>query len=252
MKRLLFVLPFTFMLTLVSACGRLLPSNATSTYPPPITTEPLPPSETPRPTVSLPTAPPATATPAVTPTPFAGMAAEVMVDNLFLRAGPGFLHEAYWTYPEGERVEAWGRAPGWSWVYVKTNNDLQGWMKLELLTLEGDFYALPETIPEGFVIVRGHVYTPDGSPASHITLTLSPAGGEAADEDAATTDIEGRFYFFLPEGSSGEWTLAAGAYGCESSAVDANCSLMGAFPPAQQVDVRESAEVWYNLQLLRP
>ena len=250
MKRLLFVFPFTFMLALVSACGRLLPSTATSAYLPPVATEPMPSTETPRLTVSLPMAPPATSTNAVTPTPFAGMGAKVTVDNLFLRAGPGFLHEAYWTYPEGERVEAWGRAPGWSWVYVKTNNNLQGWMKLELLQLEGDFYALPETIPDGFVIVRGHVYAVDGSPASHITLTLTPAGGEAADEDAATTDSEGRFYFFLPQGSSGEWTLAAGAYGCESSAVDANCSLVGTFPPAQQVDVRESAEVWYNLELL--
>ena len=246
MKRHLNIILPVILLLLVSACNRQEPITPTSIYPPLITTEPMPPSETPRPTVSLPTAPP---TAAVTATPFGGMRAEVMVDDLFLRAGPGFLHEAYWTYPAGTIVEAWGRAPGWSWVYVTTDNNLQGWMKLELLTLSGDFYDLPETIPDGFVIVKGHVYAADGSPASHITLTLIPPGGDVADEDAATTDNEGRFYFFLPEGASGLWTLEANAYGCESSAVDANCSLVGTFPPAQELDVRESAEVWHNVQI---
>ena len=253
MKRYISILVFVVILSLSTGCGIVRPQPATSTYPPPITTEPLPPTETARPTASLPTAPPALPpTPAITATPFGGMRVEVTVDNLFLRSGPGFLLPALEMYDTGEIVEAWGRASGWSWVYVKTGDDLYGWMKLELVKLDGDFYDLPETIPDGFVTVKGHVYTPDGSPASHITLSLTPPGGEAADEDAATTDNEGRFYFFLPEDSSGEWTLAAGAYGCESSAVDANCSLVGAFPPAFQVNVRESAEVWHNLQLVRP
>ena len=246
MKRIMIILPLIVMLSLTAGCGILSPAAPTSTYPPPITTEPMPPSETPRPTVSLPTAPP---TAAITPTPFAGMEVDVMVDNLFLRSGPGFLHPALEMYDTGDTVEAWGRAPGWSWVYVKTADDLHGWMKLELLTLVGDFYDLPEVIPDGFVIVKGHVYTPDGSPASHITLTLTPPGGEPADEDAATTDALGQFYFFLPEDASGTWTLAANAYGCDGSAVDANCSLIGSFPPAQQIDVRASAEVWHNLQI---
>lgn len=251
MKRILIALTLTTTLVLTAGCGRLAPTTVTSTYPAPITTEPLPPTATLRPTVSLPTVslPTAPPTAAVTPAPFNGMKAEVTVDNLFLRAGPGFLLPALEMYDEGEPVEAWGRAPGWSWVYVKTDDDLHGWMKLELLKLEGDFYDLPEVIPDGFIIVRGHVYTPDGSPASHITLTLTPPGAGAADEDAATTDDQGRFYFFLPEDASGTWALAAGAYGCESSAVDASCSLVGSFPPAQQVDVRASAEVWHNLQI---
>lgn len=253
MKRLIIFLPLVLALSLTTGCGRLNPSASTSTYPPPITTEPMPPTETLRPTVSLPTAslPTVAPTAAVTPTPFTGMEAEVTVDNLFLRSGPGFLLPALEMYDTGETVEAWGRAPGWSWVYVKTDNDLHGWMKLELVKLVGDFYDLPEVIPDGFVIVKGHVYTPDGSPASHITLTITPPGGNTADQDAATTDALGQFYFFLPEDAGGDWTLEANAYGCESNAVDAGCALIGTFPPAQQVDVRESAEVWYNLQLVR-
>lgn len=123
-------------------------------------------------------------------------------------------------------------------------------MKLELLDLKGNFYDAPEVIPEGFVIVKGHVYSPNGSPASHVTLTLTPASGEPADEDAATTDVLGQFYFFLPEESRGVWTLEAGGYGCDSSAVNAACALIGVFPPAREVDVKESAELWINLQMV--
>lgn len=249
MKRSMILLPILLLLSLSAGCGSKSTALPTSTYPPPITTEPMPPTATLRPTVSLPTAPP---TAAVTATPFAGMQAEVTVDNLFLRSGPGFLLPAWEMFDTGETVEAWGRAPGWSWVYVKSDDDLNGWMKLELVKLAGDFYDLPEVTPDGFVIVKGHVFTPNGSPASHITLTLTPPGGEAADEDAATTDNEGRFYFFLPEDSRGSWTLVANAYGCESSAVDASCSLIGSFPPAQQIDVSASAEVWHNLQIISP
>ena len=249
MKKILLLLGALLFTLSASGCGGLLQPKATpsATYPPPITTEPQPPPSTPTPTAILPTQEP---TAAVSPTPFGGMAARVTLDGLFLREGPGFLHPALEMYNEDDRVEAWGRAPGWSWVYVITESDVYGWMKLELLELAGDYYDLPEVIPDGFVIVRGHVYTTSGDPASHITLSLIPPGAGVADEDTATTDREGRFYFFLPEGSRGSWTLSPNAYGCDSSAVDANCSLVGSFPPSVEVDVAESSDVWINLQLV--
>lgn len=249
MKKILLLAAIIFVMLASAGCGGLLPQEPaiTATYPPPITTEPQAPPATPTPTAALPTEAP---TAAVSPTPFNGMDARVTLDGLFLREGPGFLHPALEMYNENDHVEAWGRAPGWSWVYVKTADDVHGWMKLELLELAGDYYDLPEVTPDDFVIVKGHVYTPSGDPASHITLSLTPPGGDSADEDAATTDNEGRFYFFLPDGSRGTWTLAAGAYGCESSAVNASCSLVGAFPPAREVDVVESGDVWINLQII--
>lgn len=238
------ILTSLLLLALVSGCARTMePAFPTCTYPPPITTEPSPPTETPLPTATQ------TPAPSPTPTPYKPFEAVVTVDDLFLRSGPGFLHEAYWTYPEGEVVEVLGRAPGWSWVYVQTSNDLLGWMKLELLDLKENIYNAPEVIPDGFVVVKGHVYTPNGNPASHITLSLTPSDGDPADEDAATTDILGQFYFFLPKDSRGVWTLEAGAYGCDSNAVNSACSLIGVFPPARDVDVKGSSEIWINLQM---
>jgi len=243
-RHTLVILTSLLLLALVSGCAKTMePAFPTSTNPSPITTESSPPTETPLPTATK------TPAPSPTPTPYRPFEAVVTIDDLFLRSGPGFLHEAYWTYPEGETVEVLGRAPGWSWVYVHTSNNLLGWMKLELLDLKGDFYDAPEVIPDGFVIVKGHVYTPNGNPASHITLSLTPAGGEPGDEDAATTDVLGQFYFFLPENSRGVWTLEAGGYGCDSSAVNAACNLIGVFPPAREIDVKESAEIWINLQM---
>ena len=172
------------------------------------------------------------------------------VDGLLLHSGPGFLNKPYWTYPQGETIQVIGRAPGWGWAYVQTVNNLLGWMKLELLDLKGDFYDEPEVMPDGCVIVKGHVYTPSGNPASHITLSLTPLDGDACDSDSATTDTLGQYSFFLPKGSGGTWTLSVEAYGCESNAVNAACELIGYFPPPLEIDVCVAAEVWFNLELI--
>ena len=238
------ILVGVLLLVLSSGCAKAMdPAYPTSTYPSPITTEPSPPTETPQPAATE------TPLPTPSPTPYQPFEAVVKIDDLLLRSGPGFLNEASQTYTEGETVQVLGRAPGWSWVYVQTSDDLLGWMKLELLDIKGNIYDAPEVIPDGFVIIKGHMYTPNGNPASHITLTLTPAGGAPADEDAATTDVLGRFYFFLPEGSEGVWTLEAGGYSCESNAVNAGCSLIGVFPPPQEIDLNESADIWINLQM---
>lgn len=222
------------------------PAYPTPTFAPPVILSPVPSTSTPQPT-SLPTG-----TPTLSPTPFQPISGTVTINDVFLRSGPGFLNEPYWTFPQGEKVEILGRAPGSSWLYVLTSNNLLGWIKLELVQFEGNFEDLPDVMPEGFTVIKGHVYTFEGNPASHITLTLTPAGGTPADQDAATTDALGRFYFFLPNESRGAWTLEANAYGCESSAVNEACSLVGRFPPSIQINVKESAEIWYNLQLEKP
>ena len=233
----------------LSACSLVSTPTPAAT----ISMQPIPPTAT----VSVPTMLPlGTAVPtleptiAPSPTPYQPFEAVIMVDNLMLRSGPGFLLPSLGMYAEKGVVEVLGRAPGASWLYVRAADGKQGWMKLELLELKGDFYDAPEVEPSDFIIIRGHMYTPNGSPASHITLTLMPKDGTTADADAATTDILGRFYFFLPEDSRGTWILEANAYGCESTAVNNACSLIGSFPPAQEITFTESPEVWYNLQIL--
>lgn len=244
MKKPLLITIVLLSATILGGCASAMdPAYPTATYPAPITTEPSPPTQSPQPTATD------TPAPTLTPTPFQPFEAVVNVEGLLLRSGPGFLHEAYWTYPQGEIVQVLGRAPGWGWVYVQTANNLLGWMKLELLDLKGDFYDAPEVTPEDAVIVKGHVYTPNGNPASHISLSLTPVEGDVSNSDNATTDTLGQYYFFLPKGSRGTWTLAGNAYGCESNAVNDACELIGYFPPPLDIDVREASEFWFNLQI---
>lgn len=248
MKRNALNLITLMVIVLLAGCSLIAPakSSPTSTFPPPLTTEPALPTFT---TI------PATATlaPTPSPTPYQPFEALTLVSYLNLRSGPGFLVDSLGMYDEGIKVSVLGHAPGASWLYVRTPDEKQGWMKLELLNLQGhSMYDTPEVIPDGFVVVKGHLYMPNGNPVSHVTMSLKPVEEENDPrEDAATTDTLGRFYFFLPPGTRGNWILSAGGYGCESSAVDSSCSLLGTFPIQQTLTITEDdPDIWYNQQML--
>lgn len=246
MKRSLALVCSLLLIFALTACSAILPQKPTETpvLPEVVTTEPAFLTATPLPPTSTPTITPS-------PSPYQPFEAVIQVDNLQLREGPGFLLDSLGMYPQDDKVSVLGRAPGWSWLYVRTSDGKQGWMKLELLKLEGNYYDVPEVEPDGFVIVKGHVYTQNGNPASHITVTLLPDGEMTpGGTDAATTDILGRYYFFLPPGTQGNWSLQAMAYGCESNAVNQACSLLGTFPEPLDIIISDGPQVWYNLQLL--
>ena len=252
MKTIPFLLLAVFLLAFLGGCSlSASPSPSPEVTQPdsvivlPTSTEAAQPTATDTPPTAEPTDPP-------TPEPYVPFEAVTWVDNLQLREGPGFLLNSVGMYSQGTVVKVLGRAPGASWLYVETPEKHYGWMKLELLDLQGNsMYDAPETIPGGFVIVKGHLYTPNGAPASDITLSLQPATSETpADADAATTDVLGQFYFFLPSSSKGDWILAPNAYGCESNAVNSVCSLIGTFPAPLTITLDPEADLWYNLQIL--
>lgn len=250
MKRLLFVLPFTFMLTLVSACGRLLPSNATSTYPPPITTEPMPPSETPRPTVSLPTLKP-TATPTPTQSVFSPVNATIVFDNYLLRTGPGRVFDHWGIYEESETVLVIARSLGQDWVYVQASDYYSGWMNTIGLESVVGFSSLPLMDVPDAILIKGHVWNVDGSPAQYIGVAFQPLNNSDPDlMDNVMTSADGAWYAYLPADTRGEWVIGPNAYGCPPDVPTGECSHVGTFPPAQTITLPEAQDVWIEFNIL--
>jgi hypothetical protein len=230
----------------LAACSglRFQSSTPTATYPAPLTTEPVFPTNTPLPT--------STPTPHPTATPYQPIEGKIVFDNLMLRKGPGFLFKAVATYPIDQAVHLLGRAPGNNWLYVQTLDNLTGWMKVEGIELNGNIYDAPEVTPENAVIVHGRVFAPNGSPASEIGLMVNPvgAGTDTSKQDVGVSDVTGRFYIYLPAGTSGDWTLVANAWGCKGSNVDRNCNLYGKFPPEQVITLPQAADSEIEVKML--
>ncbi len=246
MKKVFSGLCFLLAAVFLAACSgsSFQSSTPTATYPALITTEPVFPTNTPLPTN--------TPTPRPTPTPYQPIEGRIVFDNLMLRKGPGFLFGVIDTYPIDQAVHLLGRAPGNNWLYVLTLDNLTGWMKVEGIELNGNIYDAPEVTPDGAVIVHGRVFAPNGSPASEIGLMVNPvgAGTDTSHQDVGVSDVTGRFYIYLPAGTSGDWTLVANAWGCKGSNVDQNCNLYGKFPPEQVITLPQAADSEIEVKML--
>lgn len=244
MIRRLIVLLLLFAVLLTAGCNTTpdLTSTSTPTYLPPITTEPSPPTTTP-----LPSATPIPPTPTV----YQPIAGRILFDDMRLRRGPGFLFETIELYPIDQTIELLGYAPGGNWYYVRTPDGLTGWMKREGIDLEGNRYDAPEVTPGDAVVVQGRVFAPNGSPASEIGVGVQPEGDpNPTRQDVGVTDVTGRFYIYLPPGTSGNWILSASSYGCTGSNVDSTCSLIGNFPDAQVITLPLPEGESIEIQLL--
>lgn len=244
MKRNLIVLCLLLACALLASCGVFQNAAPTSTaaYPAHITTEPYPPTNTP-----LPSATPIPPTPTV----YQPIAGKILFDDMRLRRGPGFLFETIELYPIDQTIELLGYAPGGNWYYVRTVDGLTGWMKKEGIDLDGNMYDAPEVTPGDAVVVQGRVSAPNGSPASEIGVGIQPAEDDnPSRQDVGVTDVTGRYYIYLPPGTSGNWILAASSYGCSGSNVDSTCSLIGHFPDAQVITLPLADGESIEIQLL--
>lgn len=250
MKRITFVLPIIVILSLSAGCARLNPSTPTSTYPPPITTEPMPPTETPRPTVSLPTVPP-TATAVPTEAAFSPVSATIVFDNYLLRAGPGRIFDRWGIYEEGDTVLVTARALGQDWVYVQASDAYSGWMNTVGLSSASGFGGLPLMNVPDAILIRGHVWNVDKSPAPYIGVSFQPLNNTNPDlTDNVNTGGDGAWYAYLPAGMRGEWVIGPNAYGCAPELPAGECSLTGTFPPAQTITLPDAQDVSieFNIQ----
>lgn len=217
------------------------------------------PSPTAEPTATL-AAPPAI----VTSTPGSGSLLVILptarvVDSLDaviqagtnVRMGPGMLFDVTGTYSGEQQVKVTGQEPGGNWFYVENPQGLSGWANMHFLTLSDDQVELAVKEPSGELVIRGHIYTPNGNPANGLGVSLlEPDSPNSAQLDSAFSNQAGEWYLYLPLEMAGKWTVRADSYGCDSNAVNSDCNLIGHFPDPQDVTLPLPAGTWIDFTLL--
>lgn len=225
--------------------------SPTPTFPPTLT-----------PTAALPTIteiPPTQALPTITPLPtelilptaISPMPAVAGVEALVLRSGPGMLFENLAVYKENTSLSVIGKAPGEGWYLVITPDHQSGWMNSNLVTLQGKAEDLPYIAPIDADVLKGHVKTPDGLPASGIGVSLAPANKDlAAGPDTTVTDASGTFYLYIPQGISGEFVLGPNGYTCKGNLVIGKCELPYDMPGAMSFSLPADLSITFEFVLI--
>lgn len=252
MKTFRHCLSLTLLLLLLAGCS-LVPRTQTFTptleilFP----TQPLPTS-----TVSaLPTEPVPTPLPTPAPTAtdvtFIPFDATVMFDSYILRSGPGRLFSRVDMYLSHTVVTAIGRVAGRDWVLVQTADNQSGWMNRAGLESIGSFDTLPLLQLPNTVVLKGHVWNPDKSPAGYIGVSIQPAGNSNPDlMEHVMTAVDGSWYAYLPAGSKGQWLVGPDSYGCPPTVPTGQCSLPGTFPEPQTVTLPDASDVFLEFNIL--
>jgi len=236
--RILLVLVITGLL--LAACSQPTPA-------------PLPtPANTFLPLILLPTQaataqlPTATLPPMPTSTiaPYTPIAAEVNVDNLLLREGPGRMFKSVDMYNTGDRVTLLAREPGNNWVLVKTADNQSGWMNVDYLNFTGDVTPLPAIKVTNAQVIHGRVWNVNKTPATKIGVSISRVNNPSPDfQDVSPTNSNGEWYLYLPLNYSGDWVVGTNSYSDKSNAVDSSGALIGLWPGAQAITLPLQADV---------
>ncbi len=251
MKRSLLVFIAGLLVVLVSGCSLFSSPSPTPTFPPTLTaTAALPTITEMPPTQALPTITPLP-TDVVLPTAISPMPAVAGVEALVLRSGPGLLFENLAVYKENTSLNVIGKAPGDIWYFVMTPDHRSGWMRSNFVTLQGKAADLPYISPVDADVLKGHVKTPDGIPASGIGVSLAPANMDlAAGPDDTVTDASGTFYLYLPQGTSGEFVLGPNSYTCEGNLIVENCELPYNLPGATSFSLPADLSITFEFVLM--
>lgn len=186
---------------------------------------------TPIPTIT--TEPPSTATAASIPTdaspPVATASGEIfvrtIVQNVNLRTKPGTLFPVSRVMPQGTRLQALGLSPGGEWVYVLNDEGLNGWVGISLVE-ELPAEQLPIVEPGDVQRVTGRVLDVNGIPISGLGYAIEGQSGSKSLRTDAVTDATGTFYAYLPQSTSGVWTVSYVSIACTSNRMDANCNCL--------------------------
>jgi hypothetical protein len=175
---------------------------------------------------STPTQPPVVST-QNTPRPYVPFFVTNTVENLVLRANPGYLFEAKTTLAPDTRLLVLGRAPGDEWIFVQTPFERTGWVYTELLERTDQYERAPVIQPADMQIVVGQVLDTGGKPVTGIQFAFVQGTTGTPPRNDATTDELGIFYAFMPLTASGTWTVSFTAVHCTSNTMDANCQCLG-------------------------
>jgi hypothetical protein len=251
MGRISKVAVFSLILMFASGCSVFSQESPTPTFPPTLTsTAALPTVTEMPPTQELPTITPLP-TEVVLPTAIAPMPAVAGVDVLILRSGPGMLFDLITTYKVDTALSVLGKAPGDGWFLVMTPDHRSGWMKADLVTLQGKAEDLPYISPVDVDVLKGHVKTPDGKPASGIGVSLAPANKDlAAGPDSTLSDATGTFYLYIPKDTTGEFILGPNGYNCKGNLIVGKCELPYNMPGAISFSLPADLSITFEFVLV--
>jgi uncharacterized protein YgiM (DUF1202 family) len=170
---------------------------------------------------AFPSLPALTPTSSASPTPFTPFTVKPGVDNLNIRANPGYLFEALLMAQQTDALTVKGKAPGGEWIAVQTADGVEGWVFTELLKSDVDLDKVPVREPKDVVLVKGHVADATGTPIQGVTFDLKQ--GDLT--NTAVTDANGDFYSFLPSDATGTWNVTQTSVACKSNVwSDTACS----------------------------
>jgi hypothetical protein len=229
-------LSLTLLLTLVAACSpsETLPreDRLATIVAKTLTAQPTDHSPTPIPTLTTET-PVSTATILSTSTdasPADATANEpvfvrTIVQNVNLRTNPGTLFQVSRVMPEGTRLQVLGLSPGGEWVYVLNDEDINGWVGIQIVE---DFSTeqFPTVEPEEVQRITGRVLDEDSQPVSGIGYAIEQQNASNTLRTDAVTDATGMFYVYLPQSYSGVWTVSHVSVSCTSNTMDADCNCL--------------------------
>ena len=146
--------------------------------------------------------------------------------NVNLRLGPGMLFQVSRVMAQGTALEVHGVSNGGEWLYVKNDEEIFGWVGVNVVEGVKSDVFVPSVEPGNLFIVTGIVKTELGVPVSGIGFALTQAGFPSRRTDAVT-DGTGRFYAYIPATLSGSWTVEYVSVACSSNTMDANCNCKG-------------------------
>jgi hypothetical protein len=173
------------------------------------------PIETPQPTL-VPTA-------TLSPTPYKPFTVLAAVENVNLRANPGFLFEVVLRAKIDTPFRVLGRTRGGEWLLAESETKKQGWIYAQLVKSDQSLLAPPVVEPKYVQLVTGKVMDSQEKPISGIQFSLAQGDGSNRMRNDAVTDATGTFYAYMPQKARGEWTVSYTSTTCGSNTMDSSC-----------------------------
>ncbi len=163
-----------------------------------------------------------TSAPSATPTEeiFGEVYVYTSVENVNLRVQPGMLFQVSRVLAQNTRLRLLGSAPGGEWLYVKTDEPINGWVNVNVVKGDSDIPLALVIVPTDVILITGKVLTPLGTPVSGIGFAITQ-GSRRTD---ASTDETGQFYAYLPLTMSGIWQVGYISISCKSNVMDSGCN----------------------------
>ncbi len=146
---------------------------------------------------------------------------DVTLNGLNLRSGPGLLFDSLGTFASGTQVLTLGMIGDGSWIRVRaplsSGGAVEGWMFAEFLDLSTLEAALPVVELPTNNTVRGRITDLQGNPIRSVRVAIFVTTDNGEQRDEATSNREGEFFLYLPNGLSEAARLEIVAVNCSSN-----------------------------------